>query len=265
MAPDSAKKRPLPYFMASTCAAILNYPLWRVSAIGQSGFKYRQAQGTLQVYLEAFKPPYKGIGTVVFGMTWARAAIFYGSDIGRQRLRAIGGVSPIVCAALPPLVMSTFVQFVNQPIVRASITLQDPSADHRNVASVLRSIVQRHGVWALWHGLSAGVIKTVPKYCTAIVAKDLAEEYLPETYEGDLRRSAVKSVLAGVAGATLTNPADVVRNEMFKTNQGLLTTVRRLYASEPGFATRGLAKNVVSVAIPIAVTIFATDLFSHVL
>ena len=34
-----------------------------------------------------------------------------------------------------------------------------------------------------------------------------------------LRRSAVKSVAAGVAGAALTNPLDVIRNEMFKTDE----------------------------------------------
>ena len=31
-----------------------------------------------------------------------------------------------------------------------------------------------------------------------------------------LNRAAAKSVAAGVAGAALTNPLDVIRNEMFK-------------------------------------------------
>ena len=42
-----------------------------------------------------------------------------------------------------------------------------------------------------------------------------------------LARSAVKSCVAALAGALLTNPLDVVRNEMFKTDLSLVATVRR--------------------------------------
>ena len=42
-----------------------------------------------------------------------------------------------------------------------------------------------------------------------------------------LARSAVKSCVAALAGAVLTNPLDVVRNEMFKTDLSLVATVRR--------------------------------------
>ena len=31
----------------------------------------------------------------------------------------------------------------------------------------------------LWHGVSAGILKTVPKYVTAIVVKDFMEDNLP--------------------------------------------------------------------------------------
>ena len=34
-----------------------------------------------------------------------------------------------------------------------------------------------------------------------------------------IRLSAAKSVAAGIAGAALTNPIDVIRNEMFKTEE----------------------------------------------
>jgi hypothetical protein len=115
--------------------------------------------------------------------------------------------------------------------------------------------------------LTSGILKTVPKYCTAVVIKDYMEKTLPQsdqsspTYETDkLWRSALKSACAGVAGAALTNPLDVIRNEMFKTNKPLLETVRHLH-DELGyrFLFRGMGKNMIAVAIPVGCTIFFTD------
>ena len=109
---------------------------------------------------------------------------------------------------------------------------------------------------------------SVPKYCTAVLVKDFMEERLPKvedpsspTYDRDrLLRSAAKSATAGVAGAALTNPLDVIRNEMFKTNESLVATIRRLVNETGyGFTTRGMAKNMVAVAIPVGCTIFFTD------
>ncbi len=82
-----------------------------------------------------------------------------------------------------------------------------------------------------------------------------------QTYQTDkLLRSACKSATAGVLGAVLTNPVDVIRNEMFKTNKSLLTTVKSL-TDEMGwrFILRGMGKNLVAVSIPVASTIFFTD------
>ena len=112
-----------------------------------------------------------------------------------------------------------------------------------------------------------GVLKTVPKYCTAIAVKDFMELNLPQpkpdspTLESDkLLRSAVKSIAAGVAGAALTNPLDVIRNEQFKTHEGLVATTRNLY-NTMGLScmARGLGKNMVAVALPVGCTIFFTD------
>lgn len=41
----------------------------------------------------------------------------------------------------------------------------------------------------LWHGVSAGILKTVPKYVTAIVVKDFMEEHLPHGDSKDKVRS----------------------------------------------------------------------------
>ena len=110
-------------------------------------------------------------------------------------------------------------------------------------------------------------MKTVPKYCTAIVVKDYMESILPPAdilspnYKSDvLWRSACKSAIAGVAGAALTNPLDVIRNEMFKTNKPFLETVN-LLRRELGmkFLTRGIGKNLVAVSLPLASTLFLTD------
>ena len=263
--------------MASACAATINYPLWRASAVGQSGFRVTTIHlagmtvpPSLSPYLYAFWPPYKGLTATVLGMTWARAAIFWGSDRGKDLLRTHVPQCPdAATTVLPPLVVSTLVQCINMPIVRASITLQDPQSDTPNIRAAVRHIYQQHGLRGLWHGTSAGILKTVPKYCTAVVVKDWMETTLMPPLDHDtatpsdrLWRSAYKSAAAGIAGAALTNPLDVIRNEMFKTNQSLVETVRSLHR-ELGysFLTRGMGKNLVAVAIPVGCTIFFTDAF----
>ena len=69
------------------------------------------------------------------------------------------------------------------------------------------------------------MLKTVPKYVCAIWVKDWVAATLPppsapsgtpEHRRQVLNAAATKSVAAGVAGAALTNPLDVIRNEMFK-------------------------------------------------
>jgi hypothetical protein len=44
----------------------------------------------------------------------------------------------------------------------------------------------------------------------------------------ELSRPACKAVDACLAGAALTNPLDVLRNGMFRTNQGLVPTIQLL-------------------------------------
>jgi hypothetical protein len=270
-----AKDHPWEYLAASALAASINYPLWRASAVGQSGFTVSTTRAgllasvprSMSPYVYAFAPPYKGMSAVILGMTWARAAIFWGSDRGREYLMQEELVSEGWATVLPPLVVSTVVQCINMPIVRASITLQNPQSGLPNTAAALRHIYKDHGIQGLWHGTSAGILKTVPKYCTAIVVKDYMEQVLPQadpsspTYDRDrLWRSAAKSATAGGTGAALTNPLDVIRNEMFKTNKSLPETVKLLH-EEIGynFLTRGLGKNMVAVAIPVGCTIFFTD------
>ena len=279
--------------MASALSATINYPLWRASAIGQSGFVVTSSSAAaaaaaaantttssstssalvsaLAPYRYALSPPYKGGLATVLGMTWARAAIFWCSDAGRDWLLHQHNCSMSVATILPPLVVSTLVQIVNMPLVRATVTIQNPQSTVPNVWQSLQLIHQQSGWAGLWHGTSAGILKSVPKYCTAVIVKDVMEAWLPPVEDPHnhrnewLVRSAVKSAAAGVAGAALTNPLDVIRNEMFKTNLGLMDTVQHLRRQPPGwnFAWRGLGKNIIAVAIPVACTIFFTDAFIH--
>jgi len=135
----------------------------------------------------------------------------------------------------------------------------------------LKSIYRNNGVAGLWHGTSAGLLKTVPKYVVSIVVKDYIGEWQKERNErsGDVLgkgeialQSAQKSLAAGLCGAILTNPADVIRNEMFKDDAlSLSQTLRNLNKGGWQWMLRGVDKNLVAVAAPVATTIFLTDLF----
>lgn len=258
------------HFAASLMAAIVNFPLWRASAIAQSGFTLK-GSNVFQRYINALMPhtlPYRGVAATMFGMTWARGAIFYGSQTGKDSMKA-RGYSQSSSQLFPPLVISTVVQFLNMPLVRATITIQNPSSELQSVREALVYIYKTRGVSGLWHGVSAGVLKTVPKYVVAVAVKDFLEEKLPRepvgarTKKGEMSRSAIKSTSAGLAGAVLTNPLDVLRNEMFKTDLSLSATYRKLVKEEgAAFMFRGMASNCTAVAIPIAITIFVTDLLN---
>ena len=150
-------------------------------------------------------------------MSWARGAIFYGSDKGRATLQRLG-VTGVASLAIPPLAIATCVQIINMPLVRSTITIQNPNSGLKSVSAALVHIFKTKGAAGLWHGTSAGILKAVPKYMTAVVVKDLMEQWLPPVSEPKdtrhkLQRSAIKSVVAGVAGAVMTNPLDVLRNE----------------------------------------------------
>jgi hypothetical protein len=68
------------HFAASTVAAIINFPLWRASAIAQSGFKLDGSNFIIRYYQAAVKPPFKGLVATISGMAWARGAIFCKSN-----------------------------------------------------------------------------------------------------------------------------------------------------------------------------------------
>lgn len=152
----------------------------------------------------------------MFGMTWARAAIFFGSDVGKEYM-INNGYNSALAQTLPPFILGTVVQIINQPLVRATITIQDPSCHLKNTTQALVHLYSEKGIQGLFWGVTPSVMKTVPKYICAVAVKDYMEEHLPHGDPSDkyakLVRSGIKSVSAGVAGAALTNPLDVIRNE----------------------------------------------------
>ena len=102
------------YFAASTVAAVINFPLWKASAIAQAGFKAK-GNSFFEVYLETMKPPYKGMAAVIGGMAWARGAIFYGSDSGKTWMIE-RGFDRAAATVAPTLAISTLVQVPDAPM-----------------------------------------------------------------------------------------------------------------------------------------------------
>merc|ERR1712176_1101652 len=163
---------------------------------------------------------------------------------------------------------SAFAQTANQPFVRSSIMLQNPAEElakktFPNIA-MLQQLQATKGIGSWFTGLDAAILKTAPKYMVAVVIKDYMGEYLapvdPQDKTAVLIKQAKIAVTAGVAGAVLTNPLDVVRNEMFKTEESMVTCAMRMSReSGPQWLLRGMRKNAIAVAAPIASTIFLTD------
>ena len=100
-----------------------------------------------------------------------------------------------------------------------------------------------------------------------VYIKDKMDVVLPKVDKNTdknlfLLRAATKSTTAGMIGAAITNPFDVLRNEMFKTNLSLRPCLESLFQNEGrGWLARGMAKNMVAVSLPMSVTIFLTDIF----
>jgi hypothetical protein len=178
-------KDPDCHFAAAGIAAMVNFPLWRASAIAQSGFKVPGATPWERYYRAALQPPYRGTLATVGGMTWARATIFYGSEYGTRvslflaqeplgknfmKQQGFGGV---LSSVVPPLVVSTFVQIVNMPLIRSTITLQvihlssalfsltvrrqNPASQLETVRASMSHLYSTKGLSSLWHGTSAGL------------------------------------------------------------------------------------------------------------
>jgi hypothetical protein len=259
---------PLPHFAASAVSSFVTFPLWKVTTISQSGYTLKSTTAVGRFW-EAVRPPWRGTLTVVGGMTWARTVIFFGSDYGSLFLQT-QGCGAAVCSSLPPMLTSIFVQITNQPLVRSTAMLQDPQYRTASTArfptcDVLLRLQETRGLRAWWRGTTASLMSTVPRYVAAIAVKDAMEKWLgpTEPLENATLRTLKKSIAAGVVGSVFTNPIDVLRNEVFKTDEGTGVALRRLMKTEGLWWTvRGFSKNIVTSAVPITVTIFLTDLFS---
>mmetsp|Transcript_9401 Transcript_9401/g.24340 ORF Transcript_9401/g.24340 Transcript_9401/m.24340 type:complete len:279 (+) Transcript_9401:64-900(+) len=267
----ATKASPAPYLAASGVSAFVSFPFWRAATIRQAGYDLHVPSSMYGRLWEAMRPPWRGAFAVVLGMTVGRGLIFFGSDEGTKTLRR-AGYDNATSTWLPPVLMSAYVHVFAQPFVRSTVMLQgDPqvrfaTASRTPTLAVLRHLWRTRGASSWFLGTGVGLTRTVPKYVTAIVVKDVMDGVLEPADASSTAsvalRSAKKAVAAGAVGAVLTNPLDVVQNEMFKTEEGVCRTVRRLRLEEGlRWTTRGLQRSAVASAIPITITIFLTDAF----
>jgi hypothetical protein len=68
-----------------------------------------------------------------------------GSEHGKVLLTEYGCYGPIA-QTLPPLVIGTVVQCINMPLVRATITIQNPTCELKTVGSALHFIYTTRGI-----------------------------------------------------------------------------------------------------------------------
>jgi hypothetical protein len=113
----------------------------------------------IRYYKAVMTPPYKGVIATMLGMTWARGAIFYGSDRGRRILKDLG-YNEVISTTVPPMLIGACVQIINMPLVRGTITIQDPNSHLNSVREALVHIYRTRGVAGLWHGVSAGWVSS---------------------------------------------------------------------------------------------------------
>jgi hypothetical protein len=55
------------------------------------------------------------------------------------------GIHSAVAQTLPPLIIGTLVQVMNMPLVRATITIQDPKTDLKNTWAALMWVYNTRG------------------------------------------------------------------------------------------------------------------------
>ena len=138
----------------------------------------------------------------------------------------------------------------------------DPATALRQVAFGSNGRLRLRGLFAGWQ---ANMGKDIPFAVAKLtIFEALVRHYerwaLPPTTAANWKERMGLGVVSGMATAVLTNPLDVIRNEMFKTDLPVGRTLSKLVREEgASFLTRGIGKNLVAVAIPIAVTIFTTD------
>ena len=150
-----------------SCCLLARTNIWSRLNLYETIFSHHAKQLTLLLLCQLLVTCF---AATVFGMTWARASIFWLSDYGHDVLLK-QGYSVSTATVLPPLAVSAMVQVMNQPIVRSTVTLQNPKYNLPNVLESCKQIYRSHGVTGLWHGTTAGILKTVPKYVTAIAVK----------------------------------------------------------------------------------------------
>lgn len=265
------------HYIGAFTAAVINFPVWRATTICQ--LIEVEGASSFQKFVNALsRPPFRGTFATLFGMTWSRGTIFYGSDFGKQYMKDNGFSGPIT-SIIPPLVVSAVVQVLNTPLLFGTIALQNPHTIENSVLDYVENIVKEYGYRGLFGGAIPGIIRNSPKYAAIVAINDYLDEELPlllRSYFPDIARDgtladgssrleittlAVKSVAAGVGGAVLTNPIDVIHGECLRL--GSSNPVRAvgslLQTQGPLFFARGVLGSVVSVALPVSITIYVSD------
>ena len=94
-----------------------------------------------------------------------------GSEHGKVALMQLGFYGPLA-QMLPPLVIGTLVQCINMPLVRATITIQNPTCELKTVGGALHHIYTTRGIEGIFYFISCFLRVLSEMQCEATITRN---------------------------------------------------------------------------------------------
>ncbi|KAM5562383.1 hypothetical protein ABKV19_017554 [Rosa sericea] len=190
-----------------------------------------QTKGASEVYASAFDAVlktfqskgvlgfYSGISAVIVGST-ASSAVYFGTcEMGKSFLSKLPNYPPIL---IPPTAGAMGNIVSSAIMVPKELITQRMQAGARGRSwQVLLKIVENDGVWGLYAGYSATLLRNLPAGVLSYSSFEyLKAAVLSKTKQAQMEpiQSVICGALAGAISASITTPLDVVKTRLMTQN-----------------------------------------------